>query len=250
MNKLPRRSRLARRRSAVARRGMTLLELAMVVSILAILTALVVPGFTGQMEDTRKMAAKASLQNLRNLVADRFLDDMNGLPGPHALDTTRRSATAQLSAYPNEFPQMHFMFVNPNQYASASNPQYVAVRDYDPVARIGWNGPYAMNVATTYPDPTAVRFTNDPNNTLTWAQYGFTTTFGLKGDFAVFDPWGSPIVIVLKTHSHGGTNNVLTEYVVSAGPNRTLDQASWSFNTDGSLNSGDDVALAIRSRKP
>ena len=66
----------------------------MVVSILAILTALVVPGFTGQMEDTRKMAAKATVQNLRNTIADRYLDDMSALPSPNALDATRRTGTA------------------------------------------------------------------------------------------------------------------------------------------------------------
>lgn len=233
-----------------SRRGMTLLELAMVVSILAILTALVVPGFTGQMEDTRRMAAKATVQNLRNVVADRYLDDLQALPSPNLLDTARRSGAAQLPLLlPNDVPQLHFLFVNPNQYASGSTPQYVAVRDYDPSSRIGWNGPYVMNVSSTYPNPAAVRFPNDPNNTQTWADYGFTTSFGQPGDFAQYDPWGSPIVIVLKQQTHG-TANVVTEYVVSAGPNRKLDHASWSFNTDGSLNGGDDTALAVRQRKP
>ncbi len=232
------------------RRGMTLLELAMVVSILAILTALVVPGFTGQMEDTRTMAARATVHNLRNTIADRYLDDMGTLPSPNLLDTPRRTGTAQLpSLLPNEFPQLHYLFVNPNQYEASSTPQYVAVRDYDASSRMGWNGPYVMNVSSTYPDPTARRFPNDPNNTQTWADHGFTTTFGLKGDFASYDPWGSPIVIVLASQLRG-TATVVTEYVVSAGRNRKLDHAAWTFNTDGSLNSGDDVALAIRQRNP
>ncbi|MBU4604352.1 MAG: prepilin-type N-terminal cleavage/methylation domain-containing protein [Proteobacteria bacterium] len=45
--------------SSSRHRGLTLLELVMVVSILAILTALIVPGMNDQQEETRKTVAKA-----------------------------------------------------------------------------------------------------------------------------------------------------------------------------------------------
>lgn len=50
------------------RRGLTLLELVMVVSILAILTALVVPGMTDQQEETRRTVAKNVVQEVRDAV--------------------------------------------------------------------------------------------------------------------------------------------------------------------------------------
>ena len=70
------------------------------------------------------------------------------------------------------------------------------------------------------------------------------------GDLTVADPWGSPIVVAVVSQSHGsGTQLLYTAYVVSAGPNKTLDMATWGSNTDGSLNSGDDIAQPIKSWK-
>ena len=55
-------------------------------------------------------------------------------------------------------PQTHFLFVAPRfSTTSVGAPaNYVAVNDFDPSARIGWNGPYLTTKATTYPNPTLV----------------------------------------------------------------------------------------------
>lgn len=245
------------------RRGLTLLELVMVVSILAILTALVVPGMSDQQEETRKTVAKATLQELRDVIANRYLPDMShtvnpavtgavALPQPNrAYDTSGRITSTQADgSVAGVVPQTHFLFVNPNQYSGSTTTQYVSVKDFDPQVKIGWNGPYVMHKATVYPNPTNQRFTNDPNNTATWSDCGFTTQFGQPGDYCVNDPWGSPYVIRIHRTSHGGTNNLFTAYVVSAGPDRRLVELSnWTTNTDGTLNTGDDLALQIKAWK-
>lgn len=248
-------------RRLALRRGLTLLELVMVVSILAILTALIVPGMNDQQEETRKTVAKATLKELRDVIANRYMQDMShtanplltgkvALPQPNRqLDTSGRISTTQADGtVAGLVPQMHFLFVNPSQYDGTATTKYVGVADYDPNVRIGWNGPYVLTQASVYPNPNNVRFTSDPTNTGTWSSYGFTTQFGQAGDYAINDPWGSPYVTIIGQATHGG-NPLYTAYVVSAGPNRRLDNGSWTYNVDGTLNSGDDLTLAIKQWK-
>lgn len=249
-------------RRVVRRSGLTLLELVMVVSILAILTALIVPGMGDHQEETRRTVARVTLQELRDVIANRYMQDMAGtvisstlstvgrvaLPQPDRVnDVSGRITTTQIDGSTGgNVPQVHFLFVNP-QYHASSTPPYVAVGDHDAQTRIGWNGPYITHKATQYPNPANARFPQDPNNsTKTWADYGFTTLYGQQGDYCLNDPWGSPYVIQLATTSHGGMP-VYTAYAVSAGPNRTLDIGTWDYTgPGGTLNSGDDLALPIK----
>lgn len=239
-------------RRLMLRRGLTLLELVMVVSILAILTALVVPGMSDQQEETRKTVARATLQELRDTIANRYLPDMLGtFPQPNAADNggLRLSSTAQITGTgTSALPQLHFLFVNPNQYVANASTQYAAVRDFDPSTHIGWNGPYVMSKSTVYPNPNNFRFSSDPTNTQTWSQYGFTNLYGNAGDYTVNDPWGSPYVTIIRSIPHG-SSLLYTAYLVSAGQNRKLDNANWTFNSDGTLNSGDDLTLVIKQWK-
>jgi prepilin-type N-terminal cleavage/methylation domain-containing protein len=235
-----------RLRRAGRRAGLTLLELVMVVSILAILTALVVPGMTDQSEETRKTVARATMQVVRDIIANRYLENMGEMPQPvlTGTDTTRLSATLQVTGTATtKLPQLQFLFVNPRQYDASSATPYLAINDFDPQARIGWNGPYMMTKSTTYPNPTARRFATDPNDTRTWADFGFTTTFGQAGDFTIMDPWGSPYVIIVRSVAHG-SSTAYSAYVVSAGFNRTLETTAV-----GSAATGDDILLKIRDWK-
>lgn len=250
--------------AAVAdRRGLTLLELVMVVSILAILTALVVPGMTETQEGARKSVAQVSVQDLRDTIANRYMQDMadsfgfQGLPRPHCYgslstptypDTTRAPSSTETIQQLRYLPQLHYLFVNPRQYDASATPRYAAISDYDASTKLGWNGPYVMSKSSTYPDPALPRFPNDKNDTRTWSDFGFMTAYGQVGDFTVPDPWGSPIVVSIQQRTHGSAI-MLTAYVVSAGPNKVLDMTTWTNNTDGSLNSGDDIALPLKSWK-
>jgi prepilin-type N-terminal cleavage/methylation domain-containing protein len=237
----------ARRRPPRARRaGLTLLELVMVVSILAILTALVVPGMTDQSEDTRKTVARATMLEVRDIIANRYMENMGEMPQPvlTGTDSVRLSATLQITGTATtKLPQLHFLFVNPRQYDASSATPYMAIKDFDQQSKIGWNGPYMGTKSTTYPDPTARRFATDPNDTRTWSDLGFTTTFGQVGDFTIMDPWGSPYVIIVRTVAHG-SSTAYSAYVVSAGFNRTLETT-----TVGSATTGDDLLLKIQDWK-
>jgi len=241
---------LTERRTGRARRraGLTLLELVMVVSILAILTALVVPGMSDQSEETRKTVARATMQEVRDIIANRYMENMGELPQPMltgtVTDGTRITTTLQVTGTSaTGLPQMQFLFVNPRQYDASSATPYMAIGDFDQQSRIGWNGPYMGQKSTTYPNPTARRFATDPNNDDTWAEYGFTTTHGQPGDFTVMDPWGSPYVIVVRAVAHG-SSTAYTAYVVSAGFNRRLETTA-----NGASATGDDLLLAIKSWK-
>jgi prepilin-type N-terminal cleavage/methylation domain-containing protein len=239
------------------RRGLTLLELVMVVSILAILTALIVPGMGEQQEETRRVAARVTLQGLRDEIANRYMQDMGhtvnplitgkaALPQPNrTLDASGRISTTQIDgSTAGLVPQLHFLFVNPNQYDGAATTKYVGVPDFDPNVKIGWNGPYVLQKSSVYPNPNNVRFSSDPTNTGTWSSYGFTSLYGQPGDYTINDPWGSPIVTIIYQTTHGGVP-LYSAYLVSAGPNRRLDNSSWTFNSDGTLNTGDDLTMKI-----
>jgi prepilin-type N-terminal cleavage/methylation domain-containing protein len=233
-----------------ARQGLTLLELVMVVSILAILTALVVPGMSDQQEETRKIVARATMQELRDVIANRYMNDMQSLPQPDMINdnSSRMSTTLQAisSITTTALPQMHFLFVNPQYSTVAATTPYVAVNNYDAQTRIGWNGPYVMAKSTLYPNPTLTRFATATTSTTTlqtWADYGFTTQFGQPGDYCVMDPWGSPYVILARQTAHGGST-VFTSYIVSAGFNRQLETT-----TNGTASTGDDLLLPIKAMK-
>lgn len=246
------------------RRGLTLLELVMVVSILAILTALVVPGMTDQQETTRAAVAKTLVKDVSDTIANKYAQDMadtlgyQGLPrvntrmtsgGPEVDDATRVStATGGTTHQLFYLPQLCFLLVNPRQFDSslALGQRYAAIPDYDPSVKLGWNGPYFQNPGTTYPNPADRRFPRDPNDTRVWSDFGFTLAHGQPGDPVLLDPWGSPIVISVQLQTHGGVD-MYSAYVVSAGPNKTLDIAP--DTTTGAITPGDDIIKLVKQWK-
>ncbi|MCA9264686.1 MAG: type II secretion system protein [Planctomycetales bacterium] len=193
------------------RRALTLIELLVTLTVLAVLAGIIVPLLTGLGDDAALTATRHSLREVRDVIANRYVLDMQnviamtsttlpptaisaGLPGPHPdyLDPPHRVLS----------PQLHYLFVHP-----APGDSRVS---FNPVTRIGWRGPYLlMGQVAEYPG-------KDPN---TAAQRGFSATYGEPGDSAVLDAWGNPFVIQ-------GTSLADAE-LVSAGP-------------DGDLNSLDD----------
>lgn len=237
----------------------------MVVSILAILTALVVPGMSDQKDSTSLVVAKNTVQKVRDAVANNYMPDMSdtlgyqGLPrvnttmtsgGPVVADSSRLiTDTSAGSATQLAFlPQLYFLFVNPRQYDTTAGvvQRYAAIPDFDASTRLGWRGPYLQPTSATYPNPTDRRFPKDTNDTRTWADFGFTLAYGLPGDVTVADPWNSPVVISVQSTTHAGSN-MYTAYVVSAGPNKTLELAA--NPTTGAITAGDDIYLPVKSWK-
>ncbi len=201
---------------ATKRRGLTLLELVVVLVILAALAGLAVP-LIGQLAgDSRADVTRQSLVEIRNVIANMYWDDMGKrLPRP---------GTAGLGGGRRDHPQMRYLFLNPD-----ANPEDT-VRTYDPAYRLGWRGPYLMNPGGRFPVPNG----------------NFTDSYGLEGDPAVLDGWGKPIVIQNPGMTGDGSQDVR---LVSAGLNGILtippDKASDSLSD---AEKGDDVWLSFEVR--
>lgn len=157
-----RRGRVAARRPR--RRGMTLLELIVVVAVLAVLAGMVVPLLQDTVETAQETGVRASLAALRDAVMGRperpgFHTDLRRLP----------TTLAELWVNPDTDPGPGVILKYPA---------------FDINTRVGWHGPYLLAPGGSYAvNPAA----------------GFTIDYGNPGDPAVPDPWGRPIVMQRPT---------------------------------------------------
>lgn len=202
-------ARLTRRR-----RALTLLELSVVMTIVAMLAALVIVMVGDAADTARLQATEATLREVQAIILNRYALDMAGkssvsshllvrlgLPGP--------SADLLVPAGRISRPQLAFLFVNPLTNGTAPT--------YDPVSGRGWRGPYLLISAGRYPGM-------DPDSSA--VARGFTTEYGVPnsspgagdGDPTVLDGWGHPVVIQGSTLSDAR--------LVSAGPDGNLLETS------------------------
>jgi len=190
------------------RRGLTLLELLVVLTILAVAAGIVVPMVAnitsgesfhtpGGPKSAQRIATEATMTRVHDAIMGSgenpgYFGDLGELPWPQ--DGSRQ-----------DHPQLRYLFVNP---ATEDN-----TGDFDPNTRRGWRGPYVLGSTGRY----AVE-----------GPRGFHDLYGENGDPALIDAWGSPIVIMLRSES-GRTN----AYLVSAGK-------------DAALGTADDLELILR----
>lgn len=100
------------------REGFTLVELLIIVAIIGILAAIVIPEFTGHIQQARESAVKDNLRILRETI-ERYAADHNGIPpgyqsgNPAALPTQSALRFQVLqSNYLNEIPENSFNNLN------------------------------------------------------------------------------------------------------------------------------------------
>lgn len=176
-------------RTLLSRRGLSLLELMIVLVVVAILGTMLLPSFGAQVEQARATTTQHLLADLRASIVERYYDDMyETLPRPVVSGRV-------------DHPQLVFLFVNPTTLTDDWT--------YDPSIRRGWRGPYlSPSSGPRY----QVRIDR-----------GFTSRYGLDGDLATHDGWAQPIVLQEPAVTSGFPDAWRYARLVSAGPNGILD---------------------------
>jgi prepilin-type N-terminal cleavage/methylation domain-containing protein len=212
------------------RRGLTLLELLVVLAILTALATIIVPVISMFGRKSQEVATRENLLRLQDLLVNRYIPDLGGgtyvsvgsgtnpykgtrignmvanLPAPGAIGYTNRTTY---------HPQLRYLFVNPDdsQYPETMN----WVPNLTALATRRWQGPYIRHSGGTY------RIHVD--EVIDGIDASFTTVYGEDGDPTVFDAWGRPIVIQVPTVVDADTNEPGVNFarLVSAGPDGVID---------------------------
>jgi len=162
------------------RRGLTLLELLIVLTILVSLGTIIIPTVSYLGKRSQKLATRENLCRLQELIVDRYLADMDELPRP-AVDNDG----TVLETGREDHPQLRYLFVNPDMTYDTDlyNDQ---VKGDSLLASRCWQGPYTMHTGAEYEFDDA-------------DAHGFTTQYGEPGDPVIYDAWGHPIVLQWPT---------------------------------------------------
>ena len=230
----------SRRRASF--RGLTLIELIVVLVVLVALGAIIVPMFGNAGEDAREQSTRATMSRVAEAIVgpggyaevmsyardpggsgtDDRIGEGSGLPWP--------SDTDQINDGRADHPQLSFLFTAP-----------AGLPDYDPATRIGWRGPWLSTVTATPYEVTGT----------------FTAVYGLgdgrdglpDDDLAPIDGWGNPIVIQLPDVSASVITDEEIEHVrlVSAGPDGVINTPD---NVLAPTDVGDDLVLFLRRENP
>lgn len=197
---------------ASKRRGLTLVELVVVLTILVALGSMVIPVMSSTGQRSSDTTTDATLVAVRDAMGQWWSDTKYvALPG------TPASVATEAQRF-----QVRWLFENPVTGNSAAG--------FDPDTQIGWNGPYLIDQTGEY----AVNVAS-----------GFTTTYGADGDPAAIDSWtGSPVVIQAID-----TGTFWDVRIVSAGPDGEvdLDPSTLTENLTPAT-SGDDIYVALQLR--
>jgi prepilin-type N-terminal cleavage/methylation domain-containing protein len=222
------------------RRGLTLLELLVVLAILISLATIVVPVISMFGGKSQEVATRENLLRLQDLLVNRYIPDLGGgtyvsvgsgvnpykgtrignmvanLPAPGAVGYAERATY---------HPQLRYLFVNPDDSVYPETMNWVP--NLTALATRRWQGPYIRHTGGAYKiHVDGVIDGIDPS---------FTTVYGEDGDPTVFDAWGRPIVIQVPTGTDSGAESITNEpgvnfaRLVSAGPDGVIDTSESVF---------------------
>ena len=208
------------------RRGLTLVELTVVLVVMAALAAFILPLLNDAPDDARTIVTRANLRQLRDIIRGAYRADMTGrLPVPSATwlaaDPTRRAT-----------PQLAFLFWNAD-----STPAGPTLSSFTPAKAFGWRGPYVGNTVTDRTSASTFSIANlttapaqrkFASNSTSWSLRGkndaadWLHDFGNEGDPTVLDGWLFPIVIQRRLLANGSLGPMSLQ---SAGLDNILDTA-------------------------
>ena len=213
------------------RRGLTLLELLVVLAILIALATLVTPVISTLGRKSQQVSTRENLLRLQELILNRYIPDMGELPRPSTITADRL-----------DHPQLRYLFINPDteDIAKTTGATILSSRR--------WQGPYLTHGGARY----AIN-----------ANTNFTSLYGLgdvvtsgnytrNGDPAVFDAWARPIVIQEPpgnvTIPVNGTDTTVAgktcARLVSAGANGILD-TDYTIGMPTATQRGDDILVFL-----
>ena len=188
----------ASRYSQLRSRGLTLLELLIVLIILTALGTMLIPSLTWVGGRSQELTTQENLRRIREILLNEYSVHMGELPRPRAelvADGTRENN-----------PQLLYLFVNPDTHEDG-DPE----NDWQPQGNVlsgrRWQGPYVQHSGLEY-------FVSDADSDLSTGT-NFTSRYGLGdsttrvGDPTVTDAWGNPIVI--QEPNTDGDDTVLSD---------------------------------------
>lgn len=210
------------------RRGLTLFELLVVLGILLVLGTLVVPAVNGHLGRSREDITWQSMRRVRDVIMGTYFDDMG--------QQVPRPGTPGIAAGRVNHPQLGYLFVNPAYYEDENALTEPYDASYDPVARLGWRGPYLLHEGEGFSYRVELA-------------RGFSELYGLDGDPAVLDGWGNPIVLQEPDANNDGAIDLDEQRhvrLVSAGPDGILNTDPNALLPVGTGDRGDDLVLFLR----
>lgn len=190
---------------------MTLLELALVVSTLALLAVVTLPNLSQTADNAAHTITRDGLGQVRSAILDAYYHDAyECLPYPVASGRETH-------------PQLTYLFVSPLTHTT--------LPAYDAVTRRGWRGPYLRGAGAKYQVDVA---------------RGFTRLYGEAGDPTPVDGWGRPIVLQqpVLDGTAASAKDLRFARLVSAGPNGVLDTPVTALEPTLAQR-GDDVWLSL-----
>ena len=226
--------------------GFTLVELAIVVVVLAIVATLAATRFTGFLASARDTAAEADMAAIRDALcgagtAPSLVGDLDGIPGfsPAYLRLANLLSPTNLVGTADRWLDDDSRHGHDAGFASAVgavNPSavyadFAVFTNRDDAANRGWRGPYLRRFrAAAFPHSGDRRSPTDP----TFEDRGFfrastpESPYGIPGEPAIEDPWGNPYVLQVPPAEAWSDGDVSESErfryarIVSAGPDGVL----------------------------
>lgn len=244
-------------RHSFSNRGFTLIELAIVLAVLALVAMLATGRYGNFHKNARITLSQKEMQDIRDAFR-AYLDDLSSIPGfsPAYLRVANILASTNLYAIGGRRAD-----IDAGDWGNLHRAPPAAFRIWDASASRGWRGPYLLSggvsaPADTFPAPSARRTPSDA----TFAERGFFPetarlslpddyrdgrVYGFPGEPALLDPWGDPYILQIPpaqafVTASGGLADVPDEErfryarLVSAGPDGILSTPCFFANTNAS----------------